>query len=282
MSLTRVAVFAFGSLGVFATPAFAAPPNPKAVCIAAHEQAQQLRTDKKPHAAKDKFIACAKSECPVVVRKECTDQIQAMDQIAPTVTLAALDDKGGADIAVKVTLDGQEVAQKLDGSALDVEPGDHTFVFARASDGKTLEQNVLVAEGDKDRKIVADFQTLLPPKPPPPPPPVAAKKEIPLLAYVAGGVGVAGLLSFTAFSIIGRGKENDLSHSCSPHCTPSQVSPVKQDYAIGDISLIVGVIGLVAGVVIALPAFTQSSSPAALGPKPWMPKIRVASTEAPK
>ena len=152
-----------------------------------------------------------------------------MDRIAPTVTLEALDDKGATDAAVKVTLDGQVVAQKLDGSALDVEPGDHTFVFERASDGKKLEQKILISEGEKDRKIVADYQTLLPPKPPPPPAPRRSRaEEVPLLAYVAGGVALAGL------SVVHRVRDQRTrqgraisSHSCSPHCTPSQVSPIE-------------------------------------------------------
>lgn len=274
------ALFAFVSFALFADSVAFAAPNPKAACLAAHEDAQSLRTNKKPHAAKDKFIACAKSECPVVVRKECTDQIQEMDKVAPTVTLEALDDKGMSDATVKVTLDGQVIASKLDGSAVDVEPGDHTFVFERASDGKKLEQKVLVSEGEKDRKITADFQTLLPPKPTAPPPAPVEKKQVPIYAYVAAGVGVAGLLSFTAFSIIGRGKENDLANSCKPNCTDSQVSPVKRDYAIGDISLIVGVIGVAAAVVLALPALTQSSPPTqALGPAPWMPRVKVVASK---
>ena len=124
-----------------ATPAFAAPPKPasanaplsKAACLAAHEEALTLRTDKKPHAAHDKLVICARTECLTIVRKECTDLLESVQ--GPTVVMEATDDKGNSDMAVKVTLDGTVVSEKMTGSAINVEPGEHTFVFERASDG---------------------------------------------------------------------------------------------------------------------------------------------------
>lgn len=274
------------SPAVLAAPpakASANAPMTKQQCLAAHEEALTLKTDKKPHAAHEKLVLCAKVECPNIVKKECIDQLDVVAAAAPTVVLEALDDKGNSDTAVKVTLDGSPATDKLTGSAIDLEPGEHVFVFERA-DGKKIEEKVLVVEGEKNRKVTADFQTLLPKKPDKPvepPPPPAPPKKVPILAYVAGGIAVVGIGSFAAFSIMGRSKESDLAKGgatgCEPNCTADQLSPIKRDYIIGDVSLGIGIFALAAAVVLALPALTSSSpkAQAALGPAPWMPRVRV-------
>lgn len=262
------------ALSLIALPALAAPPpNAKQQCIAAHEEALKLKGDKKPHAAHDKFVACARAECPVVVRKECSEQLEQVQAAAPTIALEALDDKGNSDTQVKVTLDGQVVAEKLTGAAFDVEPGEHRIVFERASDGKKIEQKLLIVEGEKNRKVLADYQLLVP-KPPPPPPPIEAPpKKVPILAFVAGGVAALGFGSFAVFSIKGKGTEDDLAKTCAPTCAAKDVSPVKRDYVIADVSLGVGIFALAAAVVMALPALTSSGKTARLGPAPWMPRV---------
>ena len=200
----------------------------KAACLAAHEDATALLTQKKPHAAHDKFVACARVECPTVVRKECGEQLALVEKDAPTVALEARDEAGMDTTAVKVTMDGSAIADRLTGSAVDVEPGEHVFRFERA-DGKSIEQKVLVVEGEKNRKVVADFATLVP-KPPPPGgdgAPVTAHepKKIPVLAYVAAGVGVVGLGGFAFFALTGKGAEKDLASSCNPNCSNDSAQP---------------------------------------------------------
>jgi len=259
-------------LATHASPSSAAPSkgnaNASAVksCVAAHEQAQTLRTQKKLHAAREKFVACAKSDCPVVLRKECTEQMEQLESSAPTVALEAIDDKGMGDPQVKVTIDGLVVADKLTGGALPVEPGEHVFRFERASDGKAIEQRVLVVEGEKNKKIVADYQALLPkPETPPATPQPGPEKKVPVLAYVAGGVAVLGLGSFAFFSISGRSEESDAAKRCEPRCTDSDLSPIKRDYLIGDISLGVAIVAAAAAVVLALPALSSSPKGASSG-----------------
>src|SRR5687768_7097240 len=107
--------FLFATIGVLLVKASDAAPDkraagPKQACLAAHEEAQTLRTQKKLHAARDKYVACAKAECPVVLRKECGEQIEKVDAVAPTVALEALDDKGNSDTNVKVSVDGAVIA----------------------------------------------------------------------------------------------------------------------------------------------------------------------------
>ena len=290
------AIATFSVVVVAASPAMAqraggraAPASKgsaKAACLAAHEDATSLLTQKKPHAAHDKFVACARAECPTVVRKECGEQLALVEQDAPTVALEARDEAGMDTTTVKVTMDAAVIADHLTGAAIDVEPGEHLFRFERA-DGKAIEQKVLVVEGEKNRKVVADFATLVP-KPPPGGEvvPVAPHepKKIPVLAYVLGGVGVVGLGGFAFFALTGKSAEKGLASSCNPNCSNDQLSPVKRDYLFADISLGIGIVGVVTAAILAWPALTDGASSSASAsistrhaPAPWMPRIKVRS-----
>lgn len=275
----------FIGLAVSSTGAAAPkPPSAKAQCSAAFEEAQNLRSQKKPHAAREKYVACARQECPAFLRKECTELISQTESQAPTVALEALDEKGNADSTVKVSMDGAPLTDKLTGAAVNVEPGEHVFKFERA-DGRTIEQRVLVIEGEKSKRVSADFGALTPglreepsgrrPKGDPGPPPKTGIEAVPPLAWVMGGVAVVGLGTFTVFALSGKGKESTLADTCSPNCSDSEVSSVKTSYVLADVGLVVGLIAGAAAVVLALPAFSPPPR-GNLAAAPWMPKVRIA------
>ncbi len=270
---------AVGSVVVPAT-ASAARTSPKAACVAAHEEGQALRTQNRPHAAREKFVACARTECPVVLRKECGEQIDAMEAIAPSVALEARDEQGMSDPAVKVSIDGKVVAERLTGGSIDVEPGDHTVRFERG-DGKVIEQKILVASGEKNRKVVAEFASLVP-KPPAAEraPAPASDRHVPVLAYVSGGVALAALGSFAVFAVHGRSIEDDLATTCAPGCTADDVKPIQRDYLVADVSLGVAFVAAAVAVVLALPALGSSTKvqAARIADRPWMPRVRTRST----
>lgn len=254
-------------------------PSPKAAarqqCIAAHEEALALRGDKKLHAAHDRFVACARNECPAVVRKECVEQLGATEKDAPTVALEARDAAGNAAPDVKVSVDGNVVAERLTGAAIDVEPGEHTFHFERGDD-KVIDVKVLVVEGEKNRKVLADFGTLEPKDETATPPPKTSR-AVPVPSLVLGGVAVLALGSFTYFAVSGKSNESDLAGSCGPRCTDDQVSPVKTSYLAADLSLVIGIAAAAAAVVLAWPAITgaPAAKAASLAPAPWMPRVKV-------
>lgn len=259
------------------------PPDPnaaKTACVAAHEEGQNLRAAKKLRAAREKFVACAKSECPAVLRKECGDQIEQIEAVAPSLVFEAHDEKGNADGAVKVTLDGTVVAERLTGTSVEVEPGEHSVKFERA-DGKVIEQKILVAEGEKNRKIVAEYAAPAPPKDDRPVGPTDEKK-VPIISYVLGGVAVVAAGSFALFALTGKSKEDDLAGTCSPKCTDDEVGSVNRSYLIADVSLGVAAVATIVAVVLALPALGGSSSASAKtasvsGPAPWFPKVKVTT-----
>lgn len=272
-----------------ATTATAAPTSKKhptdsnaakTACVAAHEEGQNLRASKKLRAAREKFVACAKSECPAVLRKECGEQIEQIEAVSPSLVFEARDEKGNADGAVKVSLDGTVVAERLTGTSVEVEPGEHAVKFERA-DGKVIEQKILVAEGEKNRKIVAEYAAPAPPKDDHPPPPPPEEKKVPVLSYVAGGVAVVALGSFAVFALTGKSKEDDLAGKCSPNCGDDDVGSVNRSYLIADVSLGVAAVATIVAVVLALPAFGSSSASvktaAVNRATPWFPKVKVVT-----
>lgn len=266
-------------LALVAAPALAAPTvkTSSKACVAAHEEGQSLRTQKKLRAAREKFVTCAKSDCPAVLRKECGEQIEAIEAATPSLAFEARDEKGNADATVKVTLDGTVVAERLTGGSVEVEPGEHDVKFERA-DGKVIGQKVLVVEGEKNRKVVADYASLVPKAPKDDHPPAAPieERKIPLGTYVAGGVALVALGSFAVFALTGKSKEDDLAGKCAPVCSDDDVRAVNRDYLIADVSLGVAAVAAVVAVVLALPALGSSSvKTTAQGPAPWFPNRRM-------
>ena len=274
------------ALALAPVPASAAAPakpsgGAKAGCLADHEEALALRAQKKPHAAREKFVSCARVECPTVVRKECGEQVALVEKDAPTVVLEARDEAGADATAVKVAMDGSPIASRLTGAAVDVEPGEHLFRFER-DDGKAIEQRVLIVEGDKNRKVLAEFAPLVA-KPPPSDavvPPSHEPKKVPVIAYVLGGVSIAAFGSFAFFALSGKGAEHELASSCSPKCSDGELAPIKRDYLIADVSLGIGVALAAVTVLLALPAWTDSSTSSTSAasrrlPAPWMPRVTV-------
>jgi hypothetical protein len=129
---------------------------------------------------------------------------------------------------------------------------------------------------------VADFApAMAQPAPAPAPPPAGAelstsntKKRT--LAYIAGGVGVAGLLTFAIFGSMNNSKFSDLEEQC-----PNQVCPTRleddadtgQTYqTIANVGLFVGVIGLATGGVFYYLS-TKEKAPEASARRSTAPRI---------
>src|SRR5262245_10917168 len=113
--LTGVAVAA---LVLVATASSAAPNHvDKRTCVAANEEAQKLRRDGKLRATRGQLLVCARPECPVVVRQDCAQWLNEVVAATPSIVVAARDSAGKETLAVKVSIDGALVLQKLDGKS---------------------------------------------------------------------------------------------------------------------------------------------------------------------
>src|SRR5271163_1557459 len=74
----------------------------KKACIAASEDAQQLKLDGKLTQARQRLFACARAECPAVVRQDCAQWIAQVNAELPTVVLGARDAEGRDLIEARV------------------------------------------------------------------------------------------------------------------------------------------------------------------------------------
>ncbi|WP_437616872.1 hypothetical protein WMF20_23505 [Sorangium sp. So ce834] len=145
-----VAVAIAAALALTGARAHAQPH--KRACAAAYERAQGLRRDGKLLAAREALIACSQPTCPAAAVADCGPWLAEVEKSLPTVVIAARDAHGRERLDVRVLVDGRPLAAALDGKALPVDPGPHTFRYEPAS-GPAVEERVLIREGEKNRAI---------------------------------------------------------------------------------------------------------------------------------
>lgn len=176
-----------------ATTAYADPQ----ACSTAAEDGQRLRAGGKLRAARTKFAECALKTCPTIVRADCAKWGAELAETMPTIIVDARD----ADLHdvgdVEVIVDGETVAQQLDGKAIPVDPGPHTLVFHRAGSPPVVER-VIIKEGVRGRSFAIRFGG-------PPPAPAAAPAAVPIREHSAWPwvvVGVGGAMVVTGLVVV--------------------------------------------------------------------------------
>ncbi len=255
-----------------ARTAGAAPPSAKAVkegCVSAYERAQDLRRTGKLIEAREALITCSQPACPSAATVDCTRWLGEVEQSLPSVVVSAHDARGHEVADLRVLVDGAPLAAAPSGLATPIDPGVHTFRY-ESSLGPAVEESVTIREGEKNRAV----SVTLGPAPAPAaasaaPSSSAAARPIPALAWVLGGVGVAGFAVLGGFGAISLGDENRLRETCAPHCPEADVHAIRVKHTIADIGLGVGVASLGVATVLfftrpAVPATRTSSAGASL------------------
>jgi hypothetical protein len=132
-----------------APSSWAADPKP-AECVAASEASLKMRDQHRLQDAKNQLLVCASASCPADIRAECVLRIERVRASIPTIVFEAKDPAGNDLGAVKVTMDGQPFADSLEGTALALDPGTHTFRF-EAPGQPAVEKTLVLREAEKDR-----------------------------------------------------------------------------------------------------------------------------------
>ena len=255
------AIYSAVILGALLLPSTAWAEGDKVMqadCVSAFETAQELRSSGDLVTARARLLSCIRTECPSSVRVECGKWFEQVEREVPTFVVSAQAD-GEDRTDVQVEMDGKPVQDSLDGKAVQVNPGAHSFRFYLAP-FDALEKKIVISEGDKLRVIAVEFQTPKPAAPPPTPPPApallpaprATHRPVPPAVYVLGGVAALGGASFAYFAVTGANKQNDLKASCAPSCSKDDVQNVRSKYLLADISLGVGVAALATSTVLYL------------------------------
>jgi len=211
-------------------------------CVRAYEQAQEERQSDKLLAARVHLQDCAQDACPAFIRSDCGAWSRELQAEMPSVVFTAR--SAGRDLTDVGVSSGQRVlASRLDGQAVELDPGEYDFQFS--SPGmQPVTHHVRLSRGERYLQLV-EFLPL--PKEPAGHgvaslPPRAQRSAV--LPAVFGGVAVLGLAGFAVFGTRGRSAESRLQTTCSPHCSEDQISSVRTQYAVADVSLGVGLASL--------------------------------------
>ena len=130
LSIPVVPFFTVAALATLAVAPSAFAANPTVGdCLSATETSLKLRTDHKLRAARVQALTCSSASCPAEVREECLHRMGELNAAVPTVVFTVKTAAGDELAAVNVTMDGEAVADHLDGSALSLDPGSHQFTF---------------------------------------------------------------------------------------------------------------------------------------------------------
>ncbi len=221
------------ALGVtlsFARPARADGPT-TTECIAANELALKRVQEHKLRSAHEALLVCAKSSCPGDIRDECAHRGAEISNAVPTIVFEVKTADGHELADVKISMDGETLATHLNGTALPVDPGEHTFRF-EADAHPTQELRLLIHEGEKARvervslgsraqPVVSSSSRPVSPTLPSHPAQEAPSQELGaprIAALVVGGVGLVGLGIGTYFGFSAGSIWHQAQSDCTTAC----------------------------------------------------------------
>jgi len=226
-------------------------------CANASEEGQLSKVKGQLRAAREKLLSCAEKTCPGPIRKDCEAGLAELERLTPSLVFGAKDRDGKDLFDVKISFDGKPLVERLDGKAVEVDPGEHTLLF-EAPGLPPHEEKILIREGEKARVVVA---TLAKKEAPPKPKPKASGRQLTTTTLIVGGVGAAALAGAGVVGFVALGKRSSLYDSCGKAGTCSQ-DEVDSVYRLYDVSYVMAGVG---GALLATSAvlYLTSSKPAA-------------------
>jgi hypothetical protein len=250
----------------------------KAECIQAADDAQALLRDKKVSNARSALHICVASSCPPVVQKNCSDWLDQADRAQPTIVFGAKDASGNDQVDVRVMVDGRALMDKLDGTAVAVDPGEHVVELS-ATGYAPVTRKLLVLEAEKGRREVVVLEALASPSAPvsggvvtPVAPLRAETSRAParqrLLGLVSGGLGLVGLVVGGVFGGLSLSKESQQEQACGTSSCNNRMGAVTDhslaitDGAASTAAFIAGGVLVAGGAALYFTAPSNASGPA--------------------
>jgi hypothetical protein len=242
--------------------AYAADPTTDQ-CIASSEHGQELRSATKLKDARAQFAICVAASCPGPIREDCVQRLDEIATAMPSIIFQVKDAAGNDAAGVQITVDGQPVAGGT-GTPIDLDPGEHTFSFEAAGLKKSGKRFVLV-EGVKQRSEVvsmarAETVQIATTASPPTGEVPARSGRPPTLAWVAFGVGGAGLVLGVTAGLVAGGKHSTLAGECDNNadtCAPQHAGDLDSFHTwrtVSTVGYVVGALGVAGGAVLWLTA----------------------------
>jgi hypothetical protein len=287
---------AIGACALLLGVSMGAKADDKAACLDASSQGQTLRDAHKLVEAREQLRVCARASCPGVIQKDCTMWLDDVEKALPTVVFSARDATGNDLSNVRVSENGKVLATSLDGVAIPMNPGPHTLRF-ELPDGKSIAHQAVVREGNKAIAVTATF---------PKGSEAAAVAATPALtggtatsgeamrpvsttdttsisrpggrpsrtgAYIAGGVGLAGVVVGSITGLMAMSKKHTADQNCTgSECNAAGADAGKSGKSIATVSTVafgVGIAGLAAGAILWFTAKPSSTETPVTGVRAW-------------
>jgi hypothetical protein len=261
MLLIRTTVLA-AALIVASSAVAAEPAKTTPECIAASESGQSLRQTRKLLDAREQLAVCVAESCPGPIREDCAQRLDELAKALPSIVFEVKDAAGDDVPGVAITMDGQPVARagKAAGTAIELDPGEHTFAF-EAAGMKTVEKQLVLVEGVKQRREAvtmdrAEGAQIASTESPEADEYPTRSGGPPPLAWAAFGVGGAGLALGVIAGLVAGGKHSTLEDVCDNSagtCPPAYADDLDAFHTwrtVSTIGYVVGVLGAAGGAVI--------------------------------
>jgi hypothetical protein len=275
---------ALASAALSGSPARAAE-SPAVACLAASAASLKFDNEHRLRAERAELLACAAAVCPADIRNECIRRVDEVNLALPTIMFEAKDEVGNDLSAVKITMDTEVLADRLNGIAIAIDPGAHSFIF-EAAGRPTVRRQFVIREGQKNRSELVTFAaatsgpalatpgatyrapsgasslaassaaaTPPPPSQPEPPPPSSARTTVAIVGATLGivGIGIGGVFGWMALS-----KRDDAQKVCPTLCSDQDGVRMWQDAKragnISTVAFVAGGIGLAGAALLWLTA----------------------------
>lgn len=160
----------------------------------------------------------------------------------------------GATANDQLVVAGRTIAHSDWAQPIAVTPGSVQLEL-RSANGKAQTRTVNATAGATSNVSLSSGPAQTPPGTSPLPPEASGtQNSTRTLAYIAGGVGAAGLVTFTIFGLLDNSKYSDLQNACRNNVCPanrqSDANTGKTYQTVANVGLGVGIVGLATGAVL--------------------------------
>jgi hypothetical protein len=217
---------------------------PRAACVSSYERGQEARRAGSLREAAREFATCGDDSCPAITKTDCVTWLGEVAAATPSVSLVVLDAEGRDLTEGRVQIDGEVVAESLDGKALPVDPGKRA-IQVTTSAGAVVSETVLIREGEKLRRVELRLGG-------PRGAPAPSSGGPSIATWVVGAAGGAALIGFGVVGGLGLAERSDAESTCAPRCTDATVASIEDKFLIADVLLGVGLAALGAAIVIGI------------------------------
>jgi len=130
--------------------------NDSRVCSAEYKHAQSLEKAEHLRAAQEEYLECANSSCSSALQRICGIRHTQLNSEIPSFVPVVTDGTGKNYVLVEVKADNELLTSRLDGSALNLDPGKHTITFS-TDDGVIATKSLIMIQGQRNRIVEVSY-----------------------------------------------------------------------------------------------------------------------------